>query len=127
MTDWLEEILSEGELGLDLPLTEAGPLSFRRAAVTGAEEPASAGVAMGTGSGEWSELTAFSRLGEEPPLRSLYRRMGETLGGFGVSAPVRRGVVVREAAVSPTGLTVRELDLAVRRDSRRYDGGMNLY
>lgn len=126
MIDWLEEVLGEGELGLDLPLTEAGPLTFRRAAVV-AEEPASAGETAGTGSGEWSELTAFSRLGEESPLMALYRRAGETLGVMPTSATARREVVVREAAVSPPGLTVRELDLAVRRDSRRYDGGMSIY
>lgn len=126
MIDWLEEVLGEGELGLQLPLTEAGPLSFRRAAVM-AEEPVSAEETAGTGSEAWPELTAFSRLGEESPLMALYRRAGETLGVTPPSAPARREVVVREAAASPPGLTVRELDLAVRRDSRRYDGGMNIY
>lgn len=127
MIDWLEEVLGEGELGLDLPLTEAGAVSFRRAAVVTEEEPVPVRKTAETGFGGGPELTAFSRLGEESPLMALYRRAGETLGVTPPSAPARREVVVRETTVSPPGLTVRELDLAVRRDSRRYDGGMNLY
>lgn len=126
MTDWLEEVLNEGEPELLLPAAEEGSYSFRRAAVLPQEEGPAVEPA-GMSPGEWSELTAFSRLGEESPLLTLYRRAGETLNGFAAFAPIRRKVVVREAAVSRPGLTVRELDLAVRRDSRRYDGGMNLY
>lgn len=36
-------------------------------------------------------------------------------------------VLEREAAGSPPSLTAEELDRAVRRDSRRYDGGMTIY
>lgn len=36
-------------------------------------------------------------------------------------------ILEREAAGSPPSLTAEELDRAVRRDSRRYDGGMTIY
>lgn len=39
------------------------------------------------------------------------------------SPELNREAPVREA----TGLTPEELDRAVRRDSRRYDGGMTIY
>lgn len=126
MIDWLEEILKEGELLL--PPTEAVSCSFRRGTVLTEGEIVPAGeLTPETGMGEWFEQTAFSRLGEESPLMTLYRRAGETLGLTVPAASARREVVVRETEVSRPGLTARELDLAVRRDSRRYDGGMNPY
>ena len=127
MTDWLEEVLNEGELELLLPAAEEGSYSFRRAAVLPYEEDPAVEQVSGVTDWDGAGLAAFSRLGEESPLMTLYRRAGETLNGSAAFAPTRREVVVREAAVSRPGITVRELDLAVRRDSRRYDGGMNPY
>ena len=43
-----------------------------------------------------------------------------------VPEPVSRMALEREGG-SPPGLTVEELDRAVRRDSRRYDGGMSIF
>ncbi len=60
-------------------------------------------------------------------LQSLYRRAAEAVAGV-VTARVQNGpVVIREEQAAGSGLTVRALDLAVRRDSRRYDGAMNIY
>ena len=111
MIDWLEEIWKEGEG--DLPLTAERTNVFRRTEAVPAEE----GV---------PETAAPSRQGESP-LSVLYRRMGETLGVMPTAVSARRETVVQEAESSRPGLTVRELDLAVRRDSRRYDGGMSIY
>lgn len=59
-------------------------------------------------------------------LPGLYRRLarvseGESAAG---SASV---AVVRETVPDGGGLTAGELDLAMRRDSRRYDGAMTIY
>ena len=56
----------------------------------------------------------------------LYRRMAEAVAVSPISAAVP-GVVREERTAETAGLTVRELDRAVRRDSRRYDGGMSIY
>lgn len=62
-------------------------------------------------------------------LMELYRGAAE---GARAPAPAlaperaSRTVVEREAGGAP-GLTVEELDRAVRRDSRRYDGGMSIF
>ena len=63
----------------------------------------------------------------ESGLHALYRGVrAETWSG---SAAQKAGVaVVRESALPEgTGLTMGQLDRAVRRDSRRYDGGMSIY
>jgi len=64
----------------------------------------------------------------------LYRRTEEAVsrtalaGVAGVSAAEQERIItVREPDSTPAGLTARELDRTVRRDSRRFDGGMNLY
>lgn len=61
-------------------------------------------------------------------LRMLYRRAGEAVRPLTVPAAHRDGGgVVREEPAPAAGLTAQELDRAVRRDSRRYDGGMSIY
>lgn len=60
-------------------------------------------------------------------LQMLYRQLTRATegGATGKSASV---AVVRETVpAGHTGLTAGELDLAMRRDSRRYDGGMTIY
>lgn len=64
----------------------------------------------------------------------LYRRTEEAVsrtaavGLPGISAVGQTQVItVQEGGSAPAGLTVHELDRAIRRDSRRFDGGMNLY
>lgn len=67
--------------------------------------------------------------GGSAALMELYRGAAE---GARAPAPAlarsgaSRTAVEREAAGTP-GLTVEELDRAVRRDSRRYDGGMSIF
>lgn len=60
-------------------------------------------------------------------LEGLYRRVTE---GALVPAPVPAAIAgqgaIREEAPA-AGLTAEELDRAVRRDSRRYDGAMSIY
>ena len=65
--------------------------------------------------------------GGQSVLHSLYRRMAEAVVGAGQNPTSISPVVIREEQVVTAGLTARELDRAVRRDSRRYDGGMNIY
>lgn len=61
-------------------------------------------------------------------LRMLYRRAGEAVRPLTVPTAHRDGGgVVREEPAPAAGLTAQELDRAVRRDSRRYDGGMSIY
>lgn len=60
-------------------------------------------------------------------IRSLYRRTAEAVRDAAAARTENRAVVIREAPETGSGLTVRELDIAVRRDSRRYDGAMNIY
>lgn len=64
--------------------------------------------------------------GQASGVERLYRRMAEAVAVSPISAAVP-GVVREEQTAETAGLTVRELDRAVRRDSRRYDGGMNIY
>lgn len=58
----------------------------------------------------------------------LYRQVSRAVWAAGAAAPAAQAVTVTEQRAAPAaGLTVGELDRAVRRDSRRYDGGMTLY
>ena len=59
-------------------------------------------------------------------LRTLYRQV--RAAARGENAVQAAGVaVVRESVQPESGLTMGQLDRAVRRDSRRYDGGMSIY
>ena len=58
----------------------------------------------------------------------LYRGAARGIRSAQTSAAPAAGAAVTERMTAGTGsLTVDELDRAVRRDSRRYDGGMELY
>lgn len=61
-------------------------------------------------------------------LTALYRQVRETVfpGRSGVPGHGST-VVVREEAPAAPGVTEAELDRSLRRDSRRYDGGMSIY
>lgn len=60
-------------------------------------------------------------------LSELYRQMAQVTG-TGNAAGRGSVAVIRETIPADTaGLTAGELDLAMRRDSRRYDGGMTIY
>ncbi len=83
-------------------------------------------------------LTPLADAGQSPPRRELtymgagtglpqlYRQLARTAEG---ERAVRgAGVtVVREETPAPAALTAEGLDLAMRRDSRRYDSGMTIY
>ena len=61
-------------------------------------------------------------------LTALYHRVRETVSPGQPGIPGRSGtVVVREEVSTAPGLTEERLDRSLRRDSRRYDGGMNIY
>lgn len=60
-------------------------------------------------------------------LGSLYRRTAEAIQMPRRGARSADPVTTREERTIEAEITVRELDRAVRRDSRRYDGGMNIY
>lgn len=66
----------------------------------------------------------------EMELKELYRqvlRASRPAAQSLPAEPVGRAVRAWEGGPPPAGLTVEELDWAVRRDSRRYDGGMTLF
>lgn len=89
-----------------------------------------AGTEVGAGGGLPAPAAPRPAAGQTGPaadgLRMLYRQVQQA--SWSGSAGQRPGVaVVRETAQPEQGLTVGQLDRAVRRDSRRYDGGMNIY
>ena len=101
-----------------LPQTRVGD-----SALTGLERAARDGAAGLSPDGAGRSGTA--RAG----LEGLYR---QTVGGLRPAAsalpPVQAGRTARaQEPVGAAPLDVDELDRAVRRDSRRYDGGMNIY
>lgn len=68
-----------------------------------------------------------ARSGVDLSLPVLYRRAGEAVRSMAVSAGQPGMTVVQEVSSASAGLSAAELDRAVRRDSRRYDGGMSIY
>ena len=59
-------------------------------------------------------------------LPGLYRRLARASEGESATGSASVAVV-RETVPDGVGLTAGELDLAMRRDSRRYDGAMTIY
>ena len=77
-------------------------------------------------------LSPVPGTGREPTealrvVEQLYRRTTEEVRRGMGGGLVPASVVVREEHTVSTGLTARELDRTVRRDSRRYDGAMHIY
>ena len=60
-------------------------------------------------------------------LAALYRRVISETPLSGTNRPASVAVVQEVSSPSAPGLTAGDLDLAMRRDSRRYDGGMTIY
>ena len=60
-------------------------------------------------------------------LAALYRQVSREPSLRGTDRPASVAVIREVSAPSAPGLTAGELDLAMRRDSRRYDGGMTIY
>ena len=151
--DWLEEALNgaqphEEHSSLAEALKRsAGVLSRPAVRENGAEgtpEESGQGDGLSLNRGEvgqtlpsalrkWAEDLDGAAVGKGLPggqafsgVEHLYRRMAEAVAVSPISAAVP-GVVREEQTAETAGLTVRELDRAVRRDSRRYDGGMSIY
>lgn len=77
-----------------------------------------------------AELEGTVRRGDERGLEGLYRRAAQAVRPAAAQIlPVERaGRTFRgEEPGRTAALTVEELDRAVRRDSRRYDGGMTIF
>ena len=71
---------------------------------------------------------SLNRPGPGSGLRMLYRRAGEAVRSAIVPVAASSGITVfQDSSGAAAGLTAEELDRAVRRDSRRYDGGMSIY
>ena len=149
MLDWLEHILSiltaaqqeEDELNewliphpLILPLKQAAQNN------TAEDIPVDIPPALRPTALRDIPQQAARRNGEQTlslpdtALPLLYRRTEEAVsrtaaaGLAGTSAAGQaRVITVQEGDSGPVGLTVQEFDRAIRRDSRRFDGGMNLY
>lgn len=60
-------------------------------------------------------------------LLDLYRQTAQAAAPVGMAGVSHAPVVIREEHSVDGGLTAQELDLAVRRDSRRYDGAVHIY
>lgn len=96
------------------PLPAAGEGTVAQLSQTAASAPA-------------LEVRPGGQTGEEAAgLRMLYHQVrAET---WRENAVQKAGVAVtRESALPGEGLTMGQLDRAMRRDSRRYDGGMSIY
>ena len=77
--------------------------------------------------GEAGLLPPRGQGGEDAPLLELYRQV--RAGDWAPGGIARGGgvAVVREEVSPRQELTLGRLDRAMRRDSRRYDGGMSIY
>ena len=152
MIDWLELLWKAAEGGTELSLPEETKLR-PQAAPDRAEEEASAPDMAPAGEsalwqallsaptgGEGAALSAreapaqgfgaerLSRSAAGAPLAVLYRQVRETVVPMQAPVPGQGNrVVVREEVSAPAGLTEAGLDRSLRRDSRRYDGGMSIY
>ena len=103
----LEEVLGQ-TVSVLLP-PEAGPAPASQPGAPGPRLPGQ-GTADRAGSG----------------LELLYRQV--QAAAWRENAVQQAGVaVVRESALPQPGLTMGQMDRALRRDSRRYDGGMSIY
>ena len=151
MTDWLEELLEENEESLRwgwsvpgggvaeeesqaaLPWTEAG----RQAAMAGTgpgtaardeTERAVEEAAAGEGTA-WDRTDPGMRAlpGWEGGSLGLYRRLRSVGRAAEAARPHTPTAAAEHRSVGSPSLTVDALDRAVRRDSRRYDGAMELY
>jgi len=61
-------------------------------------------------------------------LEKLYADVGRAVSSPAEAGASRFAAVTQQEEAAPgTRLTVAELDRAIRRDSRRYDGGMSIY
>lgn len=70
----------------------------------------------------------FYQKTDSSALTALYHRVRETVSPGQPGVPGHGGtVVVREEVSASPGLTEERLDRSLRRDSRRYDGGMSIY
>ena len=105
----------------ELPVEMNNSTAGQQAAENGETAPA-AGESMAA-----PLRKAAANVGALSGLPELYRQMARITGGSSAaghgSVAVIRETVTQEAG----GLSAGELDLAMRRDSRRYDGGMTIY
>jgi hypothetical protein len=81
-----------------------------------------------SGTGAWETIAGAARREDERSAAELYQqvvRAGYLAGATG--GQTSRTVVTQQMTTGAPSLTADQLDRAVRRDSRRYDGGMELY
>ena len=151
MTDWLEELLEENEESLRwgwsvpgggmaeeeeetvLPWTEEGRqgaldgveavITVRHGAETAREETAAERSTLP----EWGSAHRRVLSGREGGSLGLYRRLVKMGRAVETARPQSRTAAAEHRSVGSPSLTVDALDRAVRRDSRRYDGAMELY
>ncbi|MDE7003943.1 MAG: hypothetical protein K2P08_05870, partial [Oscillospiraceae bacterium] len=92
--------------------------------------PTSTHGASSAASAGYTRPAGTARRGGERGLEGLYRRAAQAVRPAAAKAlPVEQaGRTFRgEEPGRTAALTVEELDRAVRRDSRRYDGGMTIF
>lgn len=133
MIDRLEQLLEqverhepEEETGLLAVTGGVGTLPPPPAARTGGEELLSPGL-----SGRRVELpfpfAGRTEAGSDSALPELYRQLAAEAAGQQAGKSPAVAVVHESVPSAAAGLTAGELDRAIRRDSRRYDGGMTIY
>lgn len=78
-------------------------------------------------SGAAEERGAASYRAQDQGALGLYRRLLQAGRAAQAARPTGQTTVAEQTTTGAPSLTVDELDRAVRRDSRRYDAGMELY
>lgn len=151
MTDWLEELLEENEESLrwgwsvpgggaaeeeerdTLPHSEGAEQTAVPGTETGQTLRWAAETAREGAAAERNSLQGWGSARERvlPGLESgglgLYRRLVRMGRAVETARPHTRTAAAEHRSVGSPSLTVDALDRAVRRDSRRYDGAMELY
>lgn len=140
MIDWLEEVLRAagsgeeqsllpellGQGGTVLPARDAAAPEVMMSLAGQSGDPL---LLPQQGAGNEGTFPSAEKVwqGERSVINSLYRRTVEALREHRTVERSGAPVTLPEGQAVNAGLTARELDRAVRRDSRRYDGGMNIY
>lgn len=126
---WLEDVGAVRETVRAIGRQAVAETLGRTAGALEAARPETVGMPRGTGAGGAAASAAADGRGTGTGLDRLYRQaVGAARPAAPALPPERAGRTVRaEEPGSAASLAVDELDRAVRRDSRRYDGGMSIY
>ena len=97
------------------------------AGLTSAKQNAAALAALMGRAAEGGSFLSPAAKVDRTALLSLYRQTVQAASPMGRTGVSAAPMVIREEYAVGGDLSVQELDLAVRRDSRRYDGAVHIY